>query len=302
MSDLPWFPIYRREWLESAAVSAMLPEQEGPFFRLLVIAWGDGDVEPSLPADDMQLATLSKLGARWKKFGGLVKAQFVERDGRLYNPKLSAVWLEQCSKHDAAIQKAKNAQAARAAKKRLTDAQGVAPSNASSIPPSTAPGIQILEVPLPLQGKREPASGDAPAPDGARSAVTENGDSHRDYRDTLANREALLRAGVRVPEGPLPPVQTIAENALESQGWADAYREWLAPRADAWLAENAEEAADLERQERAEMMLKPGAQPSPLTLDTLRWNIRRQAAKQLRLPSQAEWIIAQKAQTAGAQS
>jgi len=73
----------------------MLPEQEGAFIRLLCVAWGDGATEPSVPDDDKALATISRLGARWKRLGALVRSQFTPRNGRLYNPKLSRIWSEQ---------------------------------------------------------------------------------------------------------------------------------------------------------------------------------------------------------------
>lgn len=95
MAELPWFPMYARDWLSGEGTSMMLPEQEGAFIRLLCVAWGDGSAEPSLPTDDKALAQITRLGARWKRLGGLVRAQFIERDERLYNPKLSGVWSEQ---------------------------------------------------------------------------------------------------------------------------------------------------------------------------------------------------------------
>jgi uncharacterized protein YdaU (DUF1376 family) len=95
MADLFWFPMYAREWLAGEGTSMMLPEQEGAFVRLLCVSWGDGSIEPSLPDDDKALAQISRLGPRWKRLGGLVRAQFAARDGRLYNGKLSRVWHEQ---------------------------------------------------------------------------------------------------------------------------------------------------------------------------------------------------------------
>jgi uncharacterized protein YdaU (DUF1376 family) len=85
----------------------MLPEQEGAFFRLLLVAWGKGIDEPSLAADDATLAVLSRLGKRWPKLGPLIREQFVERDGRLYNAKLSEVWAGQQVKHTNAVERGK---------------------------------------------------------------------------------------------------------------------------------------------------------------------------------------------------
>ncbi len=87
--------MYARDWLSGEGTSMMLPEQEGAFIRLLCVAWGDGASEPSLPDDDRALAEISRLRARWKKHGPLVRAQFTAIDGRLYNDKLSRVWNKQ---------------------------------------------------------------------------------------------------------------------------------------------------------------------------------------------------------------
>lgn len=93
MSDrFPWFPFYASDWRLSRAVRAMTPEQRGGYIELLCVAWDDGLVEPSLPDDAGQLATMSGLGKRWRAAGPAIRACFTERDGRLYNEKLSHVW------------------------------------------------------------------------------------------------------------------------------------------------------------------------------------------------------------------
>lgn len=102
-TNLYWFPAYVDKWLSSPAIGMMLPEQEGAYWRLLLNCWGDGSAEPSLPVDDAKLAQMSRLGRRWVKLGGLVREQFDERDGRLYNAKLSEVWHEQQLKHGVAV-------------------------------------------------------------------------------------------------------------------------------------------------------------------------------------------------------
>lgn len=110
MADLHWFPFFAKDWLSSAAVSRMLPEQEGAYIRLLAIMWvASGDTEPHLPNDDAALAQMSRLGKRWKKLGQLIRAQFVERDGLLYNEVLSEVWQEQQGRHAKAVDRARKA-------------------------------------------------------------------------------------------------------------------------------------------------------------------------------------------------
>lgn len=106
MADLHWFPMYSEKWLGSAAINQMLPEQEGAYCRLLNVMWlAAGDGEPHLPTDDDALAQMSRLGKRWKKLGPLIRAQFNERDGLLYNTRLSEVWREQQLRHAKAVER-----------------------------------------------------------------------------------------------------------------------------------------------------------------------------------------------------
>lgn len=114
MADLHWFPQYAERWLSSKAINQMLPEQEGAYFRLLNIMWlGAKAGEPSLPAEDDALAVMSRLGKRWKKLGPLIRRQFVERDGVLYNEVLSEVWRDQTARHARAVERARKGGKAR---------------------------------------------------------------------------------------------------------------------------------------------------------------------------------------------
>lgn len=118
VKPLHWFPFVPKNWLSSAAVRAMRPEQRGAFIDLLAIAWGDGETEPALTTtDDEDLAEMSGLGERWATLGRKVRAQFIERDGRLYNVQLSQVWVEQQALHAARSDKAAAAVAAREARR-----------------------------------------------------------------------------------------------------------------------------------------------------------------------------------------
>lgn len=104
VKPLHWFPFVPKNWLSSAAVRAMRPEQRGAFIDLLAIAWGDGETEPALTTtDDEDLAEMSGLGERWATLGRKVRAQFIERDGRLYNVQLSQVWHERIAKRGSAL-------------------------------------------------------------------------------------------------------------------------------------------------------------------------------------------------------
>jgi uncharacterized protein YdaU (DUF1376 family) len=91
--------VYTGDWLRSEAASMMRPEEEGAFWRLLLIAWGDGEAEPSLPEDATALARMSRLGSRWASCGPIILGQFERRGGRLFNSWLSSLWSEQQAKH-----------------------------------------------------------------------------------------------------------------------------------------------------------------------------------------------------------
>lgn len=99
MAELFWFPFFAKDWLSSPARMAMTPAQRGAYIDLLAFAWGNGDAEPCLDPNPVILAPLSGLGRDWKRLSPLVLAQFEERDGLLYNAKLSQVWTDQQTKH-----------------------------------------------------------------------------------------------------------------------------------------------------------------------------------------------------------
>jgi uncharacterized protein YdaU (DUF1376 family) len=148
VAELYWFPAFVADWLGSSAISMMLPEQEGAYWRLLNLAWGNGAVEPSLPDDDDALAQMSRLGKRWAKLGPLVRAQFKSRGGRLYNAKLSGVWHDQQEKHEKAVVRASAGGKAKAAKRRTKN-------------PATSSAQAVLQAEK--QGAQSSASGSAQA-------------------------------------------------------------------------------------------------------------------------------------------
>jgi len=83
------FLLYCNDWLSSTAISLMTAGEERGYLRLLLHAWKAEDC--GLPDDDDVLAQLSKLGRAWSKngkSGAVLRAQFVARDGRLYNERL----------------------------------------------------------------------------------------------------------------------------------------------------------------------------------------------------------------------
>ncbi len=88
----PYFPLFVNNWLGSGRVSAMTPAEEGAYIRLLCYEWNDEKC--SLPADDLSLATLSRLGVDWKHSAAKIRAMFDEHEGRLYSEKLLSLRME----------------------------------------------------------------------------------------------------------------------------------------------------------------------------------------------------------------
>ncbi|HEX3745398.1 MAG TPA: DUF1376 domain-containing protein [Bryobacteraceae bacterium] len=81
------FLFYCEDWLSSTAIDLMTAAEERGYLRLLLHAWKNADC--GLPNDDKSLAQLSKLGRAWMgASGAVVRAQFFEKDGRLYNQRL----------------------------------------------------------------------------------------------------------------------------------------------------------------------------------------------------------------------
>jgi len=67
----------------------MLPEQEGPYIRLLAYQWNSED--QTIPDSDEDLASLSRLNGRWATLGPKIKACFdavPDRPGKLRNDRL----------------------------------------------------------------------------------------------------------------------------------------------------------------------------------------------------------------------
>lgn len=94
-------PIRPRRWLDSPALRMMLPEQSGAHFWLCCAAWVEEPSPSALPCsvpdDPKALAVLSRLGGRWARLGGPVRALWrptAADDGspRLIYPPLSQAW------------------------------------------------------------------------------------------------------------------------------------------------------------------------------------------------------------------
>jgi uncharacterized protein YdaU (DUF1376 family) len=84
------FLLYVDDWLSSTTIELMSAAEERGYLRLLLHAWKADDC--GLPDDDATLARLSKLGKSWSrnsKSRATLRGQFVSKDGRLYNERLS---------------------------------------------------------------------------------------------------------------------------------------------------------------------------------------------------------------------
>lgn len=81
----PAFQMYPKDWLSSEDVTLMPPEAEGLFIRLLMISW-DNNGLPTNPEGVKELAG-RKYARCWARAWPPVRKKFVERNGRLVNPR-----------------------------------------------------------------------------------------------------------------------------------------------------------------------------------------------------------------------
>jgi len=86
----PFFRLFVNNWLASGRVSAMSPEQEGAYFRLLCHQWNSET--QTIPSDDEALAGLSRLGERWKKLKGPILICF--KKGPAQSLRNERLWVE----------------------------------------------------------------------------------------------------------------------------------------------------------------------------------------------------------------
>ena len=92
-SRLPYMPKFIDDWLSSLTIATFTLEQEAAYDRLLMYQWKDPQC--SLPKDEAILASYSRLGPKWKKFGRPIIARcFVEENGRLFNRRCRQEWLK----------------------------------------------------------------------------------------------------------------------------------------------------------------------------------------------------------------
>jgi uncharacterized protein YdaU (DUF1376 family) len=105
MSSSPAFQLYPADLLSSPKVAIMTTEEFGAYLKLLCYAWLDADC--TIPDNDDQLASMTKLGEGWLKgSSAVVRACFEvhpQLPGRLVNIRLfeerikQAEWREKCA-------------------------------------------------------------------------------------------------------------------------------------------------------------------------------------------------------------
>ena len=155
-------PIDVPAFLASESAACMSNEQLGAYFRLLMHAW-QGRPPCTIPDDDRALARLAGMTLRrWRTAGDLVRAKFVETDGkRLINNKLAKQYDVAARRHQVAVARARAGGRARARRAATSSAQAQ-PELSSS---------QLKEIErestVPTRTSVIPASGDV-ADDGGR--------------------------------------------------------------------------------------------------------------------------------------
>lgn len=119
----PYFPFYPTDFAASGTVEAMTTEEVGAYILLLCKAWHE--TPPcSIPDDDRILARWTRLGDDgWTRCRSTVRACFVLRDGRLYNPRLDREWRKLSDRLRKAQESGKRGGQA-SVKGRLTKPQG----------------------------------------------------------------------------------------------------------------------------------------------------------------------------------
>lgn len=264
MADLIWFPFFAKSWLSSPARIAMLPEQRGAYIDLLAIAWAEGDELPSLPADDATLAALSGLGTRWKKLGALIRAQFHEHDGRLFNAKLTEVWGEQQKKHASSVARGKKGGSTKAA--RLKQGSSSATDEVKHIEVEEAVETSPKGLALPASapsGALAPEAPRAPAPIPALARYVQPPSDDPDPEDVELRR---------------------------------AYRERLEELVGQWCERNPEDAAAIEEAAKVELLPPLMRQnPTPAQRRVVRERVKFEVARRNpKWPAEDQWCAQQR--------
>jgi uncharacterized protein YdaU (DUF1376 family) len=70
----------------------MTPEEEGGYFHLLCWSWNSPDC--SIPDDDIKLASLSRLGEKWKQSSEKIRERFEAKEGKLHPKTLTDLFYD----------------------------------------------------------------------------------------------------------------------------------------------------------------------------------------------------------------
>ena len=137
----PAFQFYPDDFLGSPAVAAMTHAEIGVYMLLLCFDWnGNG-----LPADERAIARMVKIPPRtFAKMWAVIGGQFVERDGRLYNPRLDKERAKQAEWREKSSVGGKRAAASKAAQ---ASAQVV-----ENQPPKPKGGARVVQPPTQPKG------------------------------------------------------------------------------------------------------------------------------------------------------
>jgi hypothetical protein len=224
--------------------------------------------------------------------------QFEERNGRLVNAKLAAVWWAQQEKHAIAVKKASAGGKAKAAKRRATS---TASSTASSTPQEVlelcSSGAEIRELEGAVEASLLPERGllPAPPPAGGLAPVgaappatggTTNGDRPS---PRAASGIAWPPITGRAPGAVVPGAEVLSEQE-RIQRAEDEYFARLRERADRWLGMNPDRATELEAEERAALGFRTSGELTLVQQTALRENVIERVREEKKWPSCREWM------------
>lgn len=191
VADLSWFPHNPAKWRQRTA--GLSPLAKAAYAELRDAAWEATTREMpacTLPNDDKQLAAMSGLGALWKRVRSEVRPLFTITDVGLCDATLLTIWEKQHGLYEA-----RKEAGARGGKAKANSQQN--PSNATAKAKQN-PTNKEREEPLPLQGKKAPATDGAPALESARTSVAAD-EEHREAKSRNGIRNGEPRAVLAAP-------------------------------------------------------------------------------------------------------
>jgi len=120
--EMPWMPFYVNDFLSSAEVYLMTPEEGWGYLNLLFAQWQSG-AKRCIPSDKEELAKLSRLGGKWGKCSRRIMKQFVRVGGSGFrNKRCAEIYRDQELKYQKLYKRAVKGGKA-SAKSRATQVQ-----------------------------------------------------------------------------------------------------------------------------------------------------------------------------------